>query len=78
MIIPLTVIKKNLIRQMKADGNFTLLLTLLRCLRDVNSLKRDGLSDHQHHDVRKPGSELIDVGFPPDALGHGQCDAAHY
>jgi hypothetical protein len=78
MIIPLTVIKKNLIRQMKADGNFKFLLTLLRGLWNVNSFKRDGLSDNQHHDVRKPVSELSDVSFPPDALGHGQCDAAHY
>ncbi len=63
---------------MKADGNFKFSLTLFRGLRNVNRLKRDSLSNRQHHDVRKPGSELIDVGIPPDALGHGQCDAADY
>jgi hypothetical protein len=78
MIIPMTLIKKNAIRQMKADGNVILLLTLFRGLRNANCLKGDSLSNRQHHDVRKPGNQLIDVGFPPDALGHGQCNAADY
>jgi hypothetical protein len=78
MIIPMTLIKKNAIRQMKADGNVILLLTLFRGLRNANCLKGDSLSNRQHHDVRKPGNQLIDVGFPPDALGHGQRVAADY
>jgi hypothetical protein len=78
MIIPLTLIKKNLIRQMKADGNVIFLLTLFRGLRNAYCLKGDSSSNGQHHDVRKPGYKLTNVGFPPDALGYGQCDAADY